>query len=263
MAIDDMKPQIIQGNWRFLLGAAILGFSMAAHAGGTASSPYCGELKNGFGPYDYRSSADRVNLEVVERHHFGPSVEALKAGMTSHIGGDIDYTLRAFPNHFRALSAMSKLAIRERTQKPHGANYTVECYFERALRFRPNDGLVYMIYGDYMARLGQDAKAIELLKRSIELEPDNATVYYNLGLLFVSKKDYDQAQFYGYKAYELGYPLPGLKRQLTEAGKWMPPAAFPSKELKEERRPESESTGAGAAVSDDKQTRSAIKIGGS
>jgi tetratricopeptide (TPR) repeat protein len=202
----------------------------AAHADMPA---FCGELTNGFGPYDYRNPDDRKNLGVVEKHHFNAQVEMLTKGVTGSLGSDIDYTLRAFPNHLRALGALGRLAIRDKSAKPIGANYTVECYFDRALRFRPKDGLVYMAYGDYLSRLGQESKAIEMIQKSIELEPFNATAYYNLGLIYLKKKDYDQALGYAQKAYEMGFPLPGLKKQLVQAGKWTDaPVAGVSKETK-------------------------------
>jgi hypothetical protein len=36
----------------------------------------------------------------------------------------------------------------------------------------------------------------------------------------MQKKNYEQAKIYAKKAYELGFPLPGLKNQLIQAGKW-------------------------------------------
>lgn len=180
----------------------------------------CGELANAFGPYDYRSAADRMNLPIVENNHFTPKVESLTGGITGSLGGDIDYTLRAFPNHLRALAAMGRLAIRDKTSRPTGAHYSVECYFERALRFRPSDGLVYMVYGDYIAKLGNVDKSLELMKKAVELAPNDATANYNLGLMYLRKKDYGQAKTYATKAYALGFPLPGLRNKLMEAGAW-------------------------------------------
>jgi tetratricopeptide (TPR) repeat protein len=192
--------------------------TQAANVMGAAGD--CGELTNGFGPFDYRSPTDRQNLGVVEKHHFTAQVESLARGATGTVAGDLDYTLRAFPNHVRALAAISKLSIRDKTPRPLGASYNVECYFDRALRFRPKDGLVYMVYGDHVAKTGQTDKAIELLRHAAELEPFNATAIYNLGLMYFNKKDYDQSLLYAQKAYALGFPLPGLKNKLVATGKW-------------------------------------------
>ena len=181
------------------------------------AASYCGELTR---VYDYTNSGERVFLGTVEQHHFTPDVESLRAGNTSTVGGDLSYTLLIFPNHHRALAAFSKLSLRDKTLKPAGAKYSVECFFERAIRFKPSDGVIRMIYGNYLLKAGQTDKATEQLKEAVNLQPENPNVNYNLGLLYVQKKDYEQAKIYAKKAYELGFPLPGLKNKLMEAGKW-------------------------------------------
>ena len=68
------------------------------------------------GPLDYRITPPDVR-ELVERRHFTRNVEQLKKGVTSTVGGDITYTLRAFPNHPRALKAAAELTRRNDGQK--------------------------------------------------------------------------------------------------------------------------------------------------
>ena len=185
------------------------------------AAPHCGELENDYGPYDYSDSNDRQkNLPIVERFHFTPNVENLVKGNTGPLGGELDYTLRAFPNHHRALAALAKLGLRDKTPKPVGARYSVECFFDRAIRFKPNHATVRMVYGTYLLKLGQPDKAIDQLNVAVNLQPEDPTINYNLGLLYAQKKDYGQARTYAKKAYELGFPLPGLKNKLMEAGKW-------------------------------------------
>ena len=123
-----------------------------------------------------------------------------------------------FPNHHRALAAFSKLSLKDKTLKPTGAQYSVECFFDRAIRFQPSDGVVRMIYGNYLLKAGQTDKATEQLKEAVNLQPENPNVNYNLGLLYVQKKDYEQAKIYAKKAYELGFPLLGLKNKLIGSG---------------------------------------------
>ena len=96
----------------------------------------CGELANAFGPFDYRSASEE-DRRLVNGAHFTEQVETLKSGKTTNWpGGDIDYTLRAFPNHPRALLAMMNLSFKEKRLKPNSAHWPVECYFDRAERFR-------------------------------------------------------------------------------------------------------------------------------
>lgn len=187
------------------------------------AEPYCGELTAAFGASggDYTNSEDRkYKLAVVERYHFTPNIENLIKGNSGSLGGELTYTLEHFPNHHRALASFAKLGLRDKNQKPHGARFSVGCAFDRAIRFKPGDGTVRMIYSNYLTKLGKNDEALGQLKEAINLQPEDPTINYNLGLLYVQKKDYEQAKTYAKKAYELGFPLPGLKNKLMEVGKW-------------------------------------------
>ena len=163
----------------------------------------------------------RNQLLLVERFHFTSTVERLKHGVQSGaIGGDIDYTLRAFPNHYRALVAMMNLRFKERKDPPKGARWGVECYFDRAFRFSPDDGTVHTIYGIYMMRLGKNADAIAQFDIAAKLGDDSGNLHYNAGLAYFELGDYDKALTHAKKAYDLGFDLPGLRDKLKKAGKW-------------------------------------------
>jgi Tfp pilus assembly protein PilF len=178
---------------------------------------YCGELGNS---NDYQDSEKKRLLAIVEQHHFTSNVENLRSGNSATIGGDLSYTLMMFPNHYRALAALANFTLKEKTLKPYGARYSVECFFDRAIRFKPTDSMVRMVYGNYLIKAGQPDKATEQFKIAVDLEPEDPTINYNLGLLYMQKKDYDLAKTHAKKAYELGFPLPGLKNQLIKVGKW-------------------------------------------
>ena len=76
---------------------------------------YCGSLANGYGPYDYRpdhhiqapgdQSPHTEKRMLVDGAHFTPRVENLigaqSGGQVGDPGADLNYTLRAFPNHHR------------------------------------------------------------------------------------------------------------------------------------------------------------------
>jgi tetratricopeptide (TPR) repeat protein len=181
----------------------------------------CGPLSNSFGPFDYRT-ATRHDIEIVENFHFTPDVQMLKKGASSNIiGSDIAYTLRAFPNHPRALMAMATLAQRERTPKPTGSTYSIDCWFDRAIRFKPEDGQVHLIYGVVLLREGKRKDAIKELETSIELSGENANANYNLGLAYFDERNYAKSLAYAKKAYAAGFGLQGLKQKLQRAGKWV------------------------------------------
>ncbi len=183
---------------------------------------YCGELDNrGNGPFDYYNPDRKKRLKDVEDYHFSKNVENLISGdSTQYIGGDITYTLRVFPNHPRALAAMSRLVIREKTHKAAGASYSALCFFDRAVRFRPKDAMVRSLFGGHLLKTGKTDLALEQLIIASELEPNNPTFNYNLGLLYFDKRDYSRARKYAEKAYSQEFPLPGLRNKLQNAGKW-------------------------------------------
>lgn len=200
-----------------VVGAAIGCVAFAAHA----DEADCGPVTNAYGPYDYRT-ATAAQRRLVEHAHFTPTVELLTKGeSTAYVGGDIDYTLRAFPNHPRALLAMSKLSLRDKRPRPTGATFTIECYFDRAFRFQPEDPLPRLVAGLHYTKQGRRAEALESLELAARLNTEgSANVYYNLGLAYLDLNEKDKALVNAKKAYEAGFPLPGLRDRLKQAGAW-------------------------------------------
>jgi tetratricopeptide (TPR) repeat protein len=201
--------------------AAVLIGAMCAGTASAQTIDRCGDIANAYGPYDYRTDKDK--LGIVEKNHFDAGVENLSRGISAYLGGDIDYTLRAFPNHHRALAAMTRLSEKLKTEQPPQARYTVTCYYERAVRFRPDDGTVRMLYAVYLAKRGKAAEAVQHLKVAEEVVGENANLHYNMGLAYLDLKDYDRALAHAHRAYALGFPLPGLRNRLQRAGKWREP----------------------------------------
>ncbi len=208
-----------------LFHAAVCASVMLTASAVHAASGYCGPLSAGhYGPYDYRKSGT-FDLNIVERAHFTPDVEAGVKGNTSYLGQDLNYTLRSVPNHPRALSTLSQIAVRKKTLKIDHMMYPVECYFDRALRFAPDDGVVKGIYGSYLHSVGRSNESLRMLQAAVELLPADPTVNYNLGLVYFALKDYSAAMRHARVAYDLGFPLPGLKNKLAKVGKWEQAAA--------------------------------------
>lgn len=193
----------------------------AASAAGAVPCPSEGPQTHAV--YDYRVAPPNV-IRVVEAYHFGPGVESLtKGNSTVLFGGDLAYTLRYFPNHHRALATLVRLAKREKTNRPRGTSATVECYFEAGLQIAPDDGVVELLYGMWLADLADTKGAAARLERARENAPQgNANFQYNLGLGWITLGRYDDALTAAHIAYGLGYPLPGLRQKLEKAGKWRP-----------------------------------------
>ena len=205
----------------FARASIVAGFVLigSAHAAAQATGD-CGDpFKNAFGPFDYRT-ATPGQRSIVEQHHFTPNVEALQSGNSASVGGELDYTLRAFPNSPRALMAMVRLGQKEKTAKPTQAQFTVECYLERATQFRPDDPNVWLVRGIYYALQHKFELAIDDFNAAIQQAPDNANAHYNLGLAYFEKKQYTQAVEQAKVAKSLGFPLAGLKNKLESAGQW-------------------------------------------
>jgi hypothetical protein len=203
---------------KYLMFAACV--LVAASAAAQKNANYCGELKGRHhGPLDYRMRG-QINLEIVEVAHFTPEVEAGVRGTSGYLGGDLDYTLKAIPNHARALNTIAKISLRDKVvQIPH-STYPVACYFDRAIRFAPDDGAVRAIYGSYLLSLGKLDDAEAMFVNALEMMPEDAAVHYNAGLLYFKQKKYEKARLHAKKAYDMGFPLPGLKKMLTQAGQW-------------------------------------------
>jgi hypothetical protein len=174
-----------------------------------------------FGPFDYRS-APLEKLKMVHKFHFSSNVENLRGGQSgSIIGTDIDFTLRYFPNHIRALNAMVKLAQREKTDQPKGARYPLDCWFDRAVRFKSDDMQVAIMYGFWLLKKGEKTLAMEQFDKVNSAETRTVNVVYNLGLGYFEAKEYDKALAAAHEAYAAGYSFPGLRSKLQKAGKWV------------------------------------------
>lgn len=252
----DWELNMAKREWMSVLRAVVT--SLAASFSIFAAAPVaaqgaavCGSLENHFGPFDYRTSYDKH--AIVERFHFTPDVEHLRRGAsTTRIGGDISYVLRVFPNHPRALDAMARLSEREKKPTPGGSTYSIDCWFERGMRFRADDEVVKMLYGMHLLRVGKHQESIKYLELARKSGPPNANIHYNLGLAYMRLGKHEAALENAHVAYGLGFPLAGLRNQLVRAGKWReprpaqvkpansPPPAEPS------LRPEAEAPTAGS-----------------
>lgn len=201
-----------------LVASLVVALAGSAQAQQVASG--CGDLGKPFGDY----LVDKDNVRGTESFHFTPQVESLIRGQTTEvIGADINYMLVNYPNHHRALIAMMRLGEKEKTPQPAGAKYTVECYFIRAIRFRPDDNVARMLYATYLSKNGRMADASAQLEVATKAATDNPFSHYNIGLIYLDMKNYDRALEQAHKAYTLGFTRPELRDRLKSAGRWKNP----------------------------------------
>lgn len=193
-----------------------------------AQAEACGSLSTHYGPFDYRT--DRKKLPVVEIAHFTPEVELLVRGPRSpDFSGDLSYTLHAFPNHHRALDAIARLSLRAKSPQPERLTYSVDCYFERASRFRPDDTTVRMLFADYLNKTKRAKEALVQVDYARAVAPtDNPLTQYNLGLVYFELGRYKDALAQAHLAQSLGMQRKDLMDKLKTKGQWSEPAPAPA-----------------------------------
>lgn len=218
-----MTKPIPRSSNRLAWLTATLAASALLNAAQAEIPESCGPVKDGYGPWDYRR--DRGSpLAMVEEYHFTPAVEALTGGRSGPVAGDLDYTLRAFPNHHRALNSMMRLAARLKVDQVDKARYTVECYFLRATRQTPDDAIVRMLFAQFLGSKLRVDEAVQQLEYAGKQAGDNGLTQYNIGLVYFDLKQYDRALAQAHLAMSLGMARTELKSQLVSVGKWIEPA---------------------------------------
>jgi tetratricopeptide (TPR) repeat protein len=225
---------------RFLALGAIL----CATAFSASAKPYCGEITSH--QYDYRTIPEHM-LKLVHARHFTEEVEHGIKGESAPLGSDLEYTLMHIPNHPRALNTLLRLVPRYPNGTVVGAKFPIECFFERAVRFHPDDSNTWLMYARFAFAKGREGQALEMLQKAHELAPEDPAINYNIGLVYAKQKKFEQALPFAQKAYSLQFPLPALKQTLVKAGVWAEPPPPPAEEAAEDKGEEK-----GKAKADDK-----------
>lgn len=209
----------------FFSSNAISRTSFAPWVGVDLNGFPCNGGRQGYGPYDYTIPSQRANIPIVERHHFTHEVKNLISGESGTITGDLDYTLRAAPNHHEALLTiiryqinLNKKLANKNTNRPLVT--PVECYFQRAINFSPKDAAAVSLYAYYLKKINLLNKSAEIYEKALTINPESAKIEYSYSLLLIDLKQYKKAVIHAKKAYELGNPPLGLKKKLKKLGKW-------------------------------------------
>lgn len=184
----------------------------------------CAEsVYSSYGPFDYRTAHENQK-RIVENAHFTARVESLRRGMTAeNPAGDIRYTLVVFPNHHRALVAMTKLAEKEGANPLKMDSLTVDCWYERAIRWRADDPVVRMLYANFMIRQKRSSEALTQLDYVVSKAYNNPFTQYNAGLLYLQALAFDKALLQAHLAIAEGVTRTELQNGLKAAGKWREP----------------------------------------
>ena len=184
----------------------------------------CGPRQMGdFGPFDYRDhSGDTIQKRRrIEKFHFFADVSGLNETIGKQaIGSNLEFVLRYFPNHHRALQTLSRFAEKTGMPRPPGMSFDIECWFARGEAMAPDDGMVPLLYGLYLLKKGNAKEAIDQFESARAVGGESLNLYYNLGLAYFDLKRYGESREMAEKAYALGHPLPGLRNKLERVGQW-------------------------------------------
>lgn len=171
------------------------------------------------GGYDYyRNNAPPGLLKHVEQYHLKPGEKKLARGAFAYAMADAKFMLHYFPNDPNAL----KLAMEIALQWPNHAN-AAEHLFNDAVKSYPQYAQTYLIHAVYLHRRGKLEEAVKQYRKALDRNPNSADAHYNLGLALVRLNRLKEANQEAHKAYALGHPLPGLKKELMAKGAWDPP----------------------------------------
>ncbi len=224
---DGCDCQIFRSSFIPTLATFIaLALPPQASAQPLVSESLCGPLNAVQGDNRHINQKQR---QLVEGAHFPSHVENLIRGHSTHFAGDISYTLIAFPNHYRALVSAVRYAEKSKSDTPPQMWYPVECWFERAIRFKADDHIVRMLYADFLIKRSRHDEAIRQLDAALfYADPESPITPYNVGFLYLEMKRYDKALLYAQKAQAMGFPKLELRRRLETAGKWSDSESTPT-----------------------------------
>lgn len=164
----------------------------------------------------HQTAQSKHLLYLVERAHLNPNVFAgLRAGnLQGQNVGDLDYTLRRFPNHPTALQLMGS-ATRITNRYDLGL-----FYFKKAVGLYPQYALTHAQYGEYLASIGRVSEGITELKKALEMDPKLAPAYAWLAKAYRLSGHSELARQADEQAKKLGYlreiPKEAKKDKSTE-----------------------------------------------
>jgi Tfp pilus assembly protein PilF len=187
---DDMKAHSIRSRWVHPVRHAALMLSalLALSASAVAQQP------NDY----FKANTDRAvgnALRQVERYHLNEKQT------------DLDFILRYFPNHPKAL-----LLIGAKARLQNDPVLAIR-YFEKAVGLYPQHAITHAQYGEFLVSVNKIEAGIERLKRAISMDPTLAAAhawlaeaYFKQGKRELGMDSYQKARELGYKGQVSGLP---------------------------------------------------------
>jgi tetratricopeptide (TPR) repeat protein len=171
--------------------------------------------------YNYYDPSEKAqkDLRIVQKYHLGKAMNHLKEGRPTAAFSQFAFIVRYFPNYPEVLQHMVQIAAPRKNMRQQ-----MEEYLIKAVKIYPEAYPTYVIYGDFLQKVGEMSRAIKQYNIALQYDPNFSEAHYHLGLAYFKLKEYQLANVHAHKAYILGYPLPGLREMLKKVGEWKPPA---------------------------------------
>jgi Tfp pilus assembly protein PilF len=149
----------------------------------------------------FAPNRDEILLQNVEKYHLGPNNfwEKYRSGKFNYALQELDFVLRYYPNHPKALLLVGSIA--KLTQSPSVAIP----YYDKALRLFPQYALTHAQYGAFLVEIGNIAGGIAKLKEAIKMDPNLAPARAWLADAYQRKGELELARQEAVRAKELGY----------------------------------------------------------
>jgi tetratricopeptide (TPR) repeat protein len=211
--------------WAATAGPATSGEGVAQGRSGAAMSPFdlqCGPVRGadvGMIDYRLRDTDPAVAKGVSDLNRFHTNIASAEMRGTRPYPGrvvdNLDFSLRHSPNHHEALGLLIRWDL--------GGNPLLgfpgaRCSLDWARQFAPDDATVFVYGGNYFWKAKEVERARAWYERAIQLAPESAEAHYNYGLFFLDQGNLEAAAKHARAAYDIGFPLPGLREKLARAG---------------------------------------------
>lgn len=101
-----------------------------------------------------------------------------------------------------------------------GNNDAALRFLNQAIHAQPTVSSPYALASMIYRKTGEPRKAVQVLQKGdTALDGQSAEIHYFLGHIYIELSELDSAADHARRAYELGYPLPGLASKLRRLGR--------------------------------------------
>lgn len=160
-----------------------------------------------------------AGLVLLNRSKFSTSTD--KASTLSDAFQEVNFTLQRIPETSPLYSSV--LAAIARIQQELKKFDSAKQYLDRAIAIAPDEPAAYILLALLYREQGNQQQALQTLEQGNTVTDGmSADIHYNLGLIELEIGKVESAAKHAKAAYDLGYPLSGLKNKLMAKNAWPP-----------------------------------------